>query len=85
MTLEWQYSRNQRRHEAHGIGEKPEPDPYVEKWQIKEFRKKSWFHDKDDGYDLLLWGLIINHAKTVKELKLLAQSLEDSDQEKWDN
>jgi hypothetical protein len=85
MKLDWQYSRNQKRHEAHGIGETPKPDPYCEKWQIKDCRQYSRIHLKDDGYDLLLWGLIIHHTKTVKELKLLAQSLEDSDQEKWDN
>jgi hypothetical protein len=85
MILDWRYSRNQHRHEAHGIGETPEPDPYVEKWQIKEIRKQSWFFAKDDVYSLLKWDIHINHAKTVKELKLKAQELEDADQNEWDN
>ena len=63
--LEWEYSRNQRRHWSY--------DRYgEEQFRIIDCAPMYQRHQKEDGYDMLLYGKKIAHAKTVKELKLKA-------------
>lgn len=67
MKLNWQYSRNQRRHwvedgEFYGKN-------YARLFEIKDCARYGFIHKPADGYDLRYKGKKIGHAKTVKELK----------------
>ena len=71
MPLDWQYSRNQKRHwNDNGVWKRNCP-----RFEIKDCRPRSSIHLPEHGYDLYHWGKKVAHAKTVKELKLKAEGL----------
>lgn len=77
-ALVWEYSRNQRRHWAHvgthhfyGVG-------YWYYYEIHEVRRDSWIHRPGEGYNLYRKGKKLAHAKTVKQLKIIAQNADIS-------
>lgn len=80
MTLRWGYSRSRHRWDAGPYGDGSEEQGHEEKWVIQDCRPQSSYHLPEHGYDLRRWGKVLAHKKTVKELKLLAQCLENGEQ-----
>ena len=67
--LDWQYSRNRRRHWV------TDGEFYKDRnlWEIVEVRANYGCHKPDEGYDLYYKGNKIAHGKTVKALKKQAE------------
>jgi len=79
--IEWEYSRNQRRHTHRWLDKKRD---IVFQFQIRATNMEYVINYAKDGYDLYLTRncvgkneklVFIKHAKTVKELKQHAEGM----------
>lgn len=74
MAMDWDYSRNQRRHTLNPDGE-TYGDDYFCLFEIRSCTAYRFVTKPSDGYELYHKGVMIRHGKTVKELKLLVETL----------
>lgn len=72
VKLEWDYSRNQRRHTCDPRGELF-GDEFFHLFEIRSCTREGFRTQPNDGYDLYHKGDKIQHGKTVKELKQRAE------------
>lgn len=73
-SLEWDYSRNQRRHTCDPRGDLFGED-FFHLFEIRSCTKDGFRTPPGDGYNLYYKGEIIQHGKTVKELKQRAEQI----------
>ena len=79
VKLEWghDYIRNRHYAGSKGNGNKEQGNDY--KWIIKDKRTFGACHKPPAGYDLYIWNKKrLKYAKTVEELKQIAQEMEDN-------
>lgn len=72
LRLEWDYSRNQRKHVCDPRGDLFGAD-FSYLFEIRSCTKDKFRTLPSDGYNLYHKGKMIQHGKTVKELKLRAE------------
>lgn len=71
LKCSWQYTRNCRKHYIYD-GEFYTNGPHHHLWEICSSAPYGQYQDKH-GYDLYHKGKLLEHGKTVKELKLIVE------------